>query len=332
MGIKVRISSPDKEYIDKIVGKLVSRMRRDISLEFITDEKAFVASRTALHRVNVEFVDEAFMNKASGKNVADVTFLIGEHINTGLVVNKIEGSEAILRILGDEVLKDTDVKRKCQIVAVSSPYGGSGKTITALSIAARLSQMNRKVLYIDAENMQNYYEKLDAGKFMLDYASKDLAAAVINLTSDSYEKIKKNIVHGEFDYLPAFEKYLFHYHLTPAMLNSLAHTFAAKGEYDYVIVEQECAVTPELLQDIMDDTRHVVVTNRPLNDSRLKKYLDLFEGYGGYTVIVQTEAVLDDDLQYITMPLAERISLDLDCDMGEILEKGYYRKAAEAVL
>ena len=332
MSLRIRIISPDIEYINKIVGKLASRIKSEIQLEYITDEKCFVESRNNPKRVNVEFIDEAFLARIPGKAVADNTFVISENANNGEAVNKLEGSEAILRVLGEGVLKTNKSRRQCQIVAVSSPYGGSGKTTVALAIAARLSQLHRRVLYIDAENAQNYYEKLDEKEYMREYASKELAASIVNLTTSSYENIKKHIAHGLFDYMPPFEKYLFHYHLTPNMLNDLAKTMAVKKEYDYIIVEQESVINPDLVQEIMGCTRHVVVTNRSMDDLRLKKYLALFDGFDGYTAIIQNNYGNEEKIETDAAPVAEKIALDLNDSLGKVLEKGYYRKAAEAVL
>lgn len=332
MSLRIRIISPDNEYINKIIGKIAARIRNDIILEYITDENFFIASRNNAQRVNIEFIDENFLSKYTYKPVADNTFVISERANNGAVVNKLEGSEAILRVLGDSVLKANDSRGMCQVVAVSSPYGGSGKTIVALALAARLSQMHRKVLYIDAENAQNYYEKLDKKDYVREYANKELAAAIINLTTSSYEDIKKQVIHGLFDYLPPFEKYLFYYHLKPDMLRSLADTIAARKEYDYVIVEQESVVNPEVIKGVIGTTRHVVVTNRPLEDIRIKKYLELFGEYEGYTIIVQNNDQKENDAKLLAVPVAEKLLLESDITINEVLEKGYYRKAAEAIL
>ena len=83
MSLRIRIISPDKEYINKIVGKLASRIKSEIQLEYITDEKYFVESRNNPKRVNVEFIDEAFLTKFPTKAVADNTFVISENANLG---------------------------------------------------------------------------------------------------------------------------------------------------------------------------------------------------------------------------------------------------------
>jgi MinD-like ATPase involved in chromosome partitioning or flagellar assembly len=328
---RIRVSSPDSEYINKIVGRLALRIRRDIQLDFVTNPEHFAKIHETPQMVDYEFIDEQFLGIKVANHGSENVFIISENANTGDKINKLEGSGAILRVLGDEVLKNVGEKRSCQIINVVSPYGGSGKTTTALCVAMRLSQMKRKVLYIDAENAQNYYEKLSNDDFRKDYADKELAGAIINLTSNSYEYVKKHIIHGVFDYLPEFDKYLFSYHIDAEALNKLAQSISAKGIYDYIIVEQESSINAQILPYAMGGNELLITIDHVGDDVRLKRFIDLFDGYTGNVLIVQN-VVSGEKTEIYGKPVAEQVNLDFNETLNGLMEKGLYRKAAEAVL
>ena len=214
-------------------------------------------------------------------------------------------------------------------MGVLSAYGGIGKTTTSLCLAMRLSQLYKKVLYIDAENIQNFIEKMPSTDRTETYADKEVAASLQNLTTNTYEYIKKQIIHGKFDYLPPFEKYLFNYHLSLDDIYRYVEALASKGEYDYIIVEFENAFNSATVQFINNMNKLVFVT-KGFEDERMASLVSLTSKLKRSTYMLDTTN--SETTEIYGIPVAESVNLDLSKDISSILLGGQFKKLAEAVL
>lgn len=330
----IQIVSPDTDYINRIAGKLAAAIEGNYMLDFITDEEYYKTAVSKPRHIDTLMIDEKLLGKYSDARTAGRVFVISEDSGKGNAIRKYEGSVAILKALGDEVLKRDGgaEKRKCQIVGVISPYGGCGKTAAALGISLRLSQLHRKVLYIDAENTQYFYEKLPKAYGEAVYADKKIAESLFNLTTDSYDYIKGQIVHGRFDYLPAFEKSLMHYHITPGNLCKFAEIISSKGEYDYIVIEHENSIDKELMTNMANEQRLVIVSKSSNDDFRLVKMLEVLDGIDADKIVL----LHGDNVEYIKevpgAEFSETVAFNCDYDLEQLNQSDCYRKTAEAVL
>lgn len=331
---KIQIVSPDMDYINRILGKLAAVIDENYILEFITDEEYYKASLLNPKHIDTLIIDEKFAEKYSEDRIAGRVFIISDESGRGNAIRKYEGSAAVLKALGDEVLKRMDgvEKRKCRIVGVLSPYGGCGKTTAALGVALRLSQLHRRVLYIDAESTQNFYEKLSGGVINNTHADKKVAESLVNLTTESYDFIKNQIVHDSFDYLPAFEKSLMHYHITPSDLCKFAEVVSSKGGYDYIVVEHENMMNTELLSNLAAEQRLVIVTKDEKEDSRLSSILSVLDGIDADKVIVWHGENADVEKDIRGAVVSESIKYSEEQSVEKLKNTENYRKTAEAVL
>ncbi|SFU76762.1 AAA family ATPase [Butyrivibrio sp. INlla21] len=330
----IQIVCMDIEYINRIAGRLAAAVNDDVFLEFITDEKYYQESITKPRRIDTLIIDEQMQDKYPSERIADKCFIISDESNKGNAIRKYEGTTAIINVLGDEVLKrnDDSKKRQCKIVGVVSPFGGCGKTIAALGIALKLSQLHRKVLYIDAENTQNFYERLGGLFESAEYADKKLAEALVNLTTSTYDYVNEQIVHGEFDYLPAFEKSLFYYHVEPEELCKLATVIASRGGYDYIVLEHEPVINSSIVQSISTEQRVVIVTQDAPNDTRITQFLSVLDGLDTEKIIVHHNDSDEKVNEYEDVAVSETVKYDRTYDLKKLRKLGHYRKTAEAVL
>lgn len=329
----IQIVCMDIEYINRIAGRLAAAVNDDVFLEFITDEKYYQESITKPRRIDTLIIDEQIQDKYPSERIADKCFIISDESNKGNAIRKYEGTTAIINVLGDEVLKrnDDSKKRQCKIVGVVSPFGGCGKTTAALGIALKLSQLHRKVLYIDAENTQNFYEKI-GDLFEIAYADKKLAEALVNLTTSSYDYVKEQIVHGEFDYLPAFEKSLFYYHIDPKDLCKLGEVIASRGGYDYIVLEHEAIINSSILHSISSAQRVVLVSQSAPNDTRINQMLAALDGIETEKIIVWHNDSDDEYKESGDIAVAEVVKYDRTYNLKKLKKLGHYRKTAEAIL
>ena len=196
----------------------------------------------------------------------------------------------------------------------------------------RLAELHRKVLYIDAENTQNFYEKLSKIYGECVYADKKIAESLFNLTTDSYDYIKGQILHGRFDYLPAFEKSLIYYHITPGNLSKFAEIISSKGEYDYIVVEHESVINTELMASLSNEQSIVVVSKNNTDDSRLMKMLEVLESVEADKIVVWHGDNADYVKEVQGAETSETVVFDCGCDLEQLTQMDQYRKTAEAVL
>lgn len=329
----IQIISTDTEYINKILGRLIADIREDVNIEVATDPNFYEVFVKKPHPIDIMFIDEnlsaAFLQTTTAKNI----YVISEKHDAN-AVSKFDGAAGILRILGDDVLKSKNHSNDhtCKVVNVVSPCGGCGKTTASLGIACRLSQMNRKVLYIDAEYIQNFYEVMPASCKKEEYSDEMLAAAMVNMTTNSFELVCDKLVHGLVDYVPPFKRHLASFHLTPAKLYELADIFANKKLYDYVIVEHGTGLTSEEIENIFRGQRLVIIADKDTNSPRVSNFLKLLQGYEGQSTIVFHNCDDETGNSFANVSVAESIKYDSKQTLDDILANGGYKKAAEAIL
>ena len=327
----IQLVSRDEEYINKILGKLVSDIRRDIQVEVYTNEVSYEQYLEKPHKVDVLFIDEMLSVRYIQKSPASKVFVISEKHNASAVC-KFDGATGLLRVLGEEALEQQgSIERKCKVVNVVSTGGRCGKTTAAIGIAYRLSQLGRRVLYIDAEYSQNYYEVIPVDDDKKRFADVELATSMMNLTTESFTEINKSIEHDVIDYLPPFEQYIFSYHLSTEDLYKFATTMANRRFYDYIVVECGADIGGSDIKSVFGSDRVVIVTDKLNDNARLKKCLSLFDGYKGEKVIICQDADTNAETE-INCPVAEVIAHDDFGKLSAMLDKGYYKKAAEAIL
>lgn len=335
MGIRnIQIVSADIEYVNKILGRLVSEVRNDIRLEVVTDKRYFIEFNGADHPIDVLFIDEALATGVVSLPSVRQIYVISERHDAN-AVSKFDGAAGILRILGDDALKSNNGinKRDCKIVNIVSPCGGCGKTTASIGIAYRLAQMNRKTLYIDAEYAQDFYEVMPKDSIDEAYSDEQMAALMINITPQSLEYINQNIVHGVFDYIPPFKNNLAGYHLDPKRILEAAKIIANKSLYDYIVIEHGTGLSGEEIDSIYEGGRLVVVSNVDLEHERVQRLLRLFRGYSGQgTVLLHNcdNKYLEDSNNRFSV--AENIFYQKNDTIEEILANGYYKKTAESIL
>lgn len=335
MGIRnIQIVSADTEYINKILGRLVSEIRNDIRLEVVTDKRYFFNFNGANHSIDILFIDEVLATGVVSLPSVKQIYVISERHDAN-AVSKFDGATGILRILGEDALKSNNGinKRDCKIVNVVSPCGGCGKTMASIGIAYRLAQMNRKTLYIDAEYAQNFYEVMPKDCLNDAYSDEKMAAFMINITPHSLEYINQNIVHGVFDYIAPFKNNLVGYHLDPKQMLEVAKIVANKSLYDYIVIEHGTGLSGEELDSIYEGGRLVVVSDVDLKHERVQRMLRLFRGYTGQGTILLHNC----ENKYLEgsnniFSVAENIFYQKADTIENVLANGCYKKAAESIL
>ena len=146
-----------------------------------------------------------------------------------------EAAERLLAEKEKRASSDPGKKRGPEVILMHGSCGGAGKTAVALGIACCMSRMRRKVLYVDAEYMQDFQVYMASRKTL----SKEALMCLQSNPADIYEKMKRFISREGFAYLPASPRYLQLYNVGMDAYFNLIRGAKASGEYDFIIVDAD---------------------------------------------------------------------------------------------
>ena len=146
-----------------------------------------------------------------------------------------EAAERLLAEKEKRAASDPGKKRGPEVILMHGSCGGAGKTAVALGIACCMSRMRRKVLYVDAEYMQDFQVYMASRKTL----SKEALLCLQSNPADIYEKMKRFISREGFAYLPASPRYLQLYNVGMDAYFNLIRGAKASGEYDFIIVDTD---------------------------------------------------------------------------------------------
>ena len=146
-----------------------------------------------------------------------------------------ETAERLLAEKEKRAASDPGKKRGPEVILMHGSCGGAGKTAVALGIACCMSRMRRKVLYVDAEYMQDFQVYMASRKTL----SKEALMCLQSNPADIYEKMKRFISREGFAYLPASPRYLQLYNVGMDAYFNLIRGAKASGEYDFIVVDTD---------------------------------------------------------------------------------------------
>ena len=169
-----------------------------------------------------------------------------------------EEEERILREEEARVASKRDIKRGPEVILVHGSSGGAGKTTVALGIACCLCWLNRRVLYIDAEFMQNFQVYMAYRKTLTREALVCLQSNPTNL----YEEMKGFILKEGFYYLPEFPRYLQLYNIGMDAYFNLIRGAKASGDYDHIIVDTDNSFN-DVKATLFSIADRAVIVSRP---------------------------------------------------------------------
>jgi signal recognition particle GTPase len=162
---RVVIADTDENYIQSIELKFIEDFFDKVQLEIITDqeyfERLFMTPQSADILIVSEDLYEISLQKHNIKNIFVMTEQHEEDQTEELNITKIFKYSSIKGIFNEilgQSAKDLklaeEARTEPQIVVVTSAAGGVGKTTVAMGMCACLSQNYKKVLYINASNLQ----------------------------------------------------------------------------------------------------------------------------------------------------------------------------------
>lgn len=249
----VVLADPDYAYLAPLELKFLEELGERIDLEVITDEAYLSTYLASPHDIEALLIDEAWYDdRVSLQNVSSLFVLTEErdadrtsnlsvdytfkYTSLGLIYNKVVSSCA--RLAPEEAVGEA------RVLLFFSPVGGAGTTTAAMAVAACLRGSYRRVLYVDAECLQTFAWRLSEPQV----ASMDMVRGMQHQPRDAYEAVRPYLATECFDYVPPLRSSLASAGMDLAFYCRLVEGARASGDYDYVVVDADTALTPEKVE------------------------------------------------------------------------------------
>ncbi|WP_026514222.1 hypothetical protein [Butyrivibrio sp. LB2008] len=336
---KILLISFDKEYVDNILSELPFVLNDSSELIVISNEEYYVEYCKQSHpKVDVLIVDENISRESLFSQPADTTYYLVENTEEKNTISKYDAADGIVNKLGEDyAITMQDDAGKTKVIDVCAASGGCGKTKAAIGIAARLSQMGYDVLYVDAEEVQNFYEFFP-DSLKSDWAESALAIAFMN--GGAPDVLIKGIRKLALDYVPAFKEPLYAYNISLQAYYDMINEIAGREIYDYIVVEHVAGLTKELAKYLSDSKMIAMCTNDIAGEpKRVRKFIGNIAGFVGQCVVIcnSDEAGADADINIKSdeyrYPVCEMVAFDRKTvlDAAKLIDGNRYLATVIAV-
>lgn len=246
------LADTDDKYLVPLELKFVEELYEKIELEVITDPAYFHEYFSTPRKAEILVIGEELYSREIQKhNIADIFVLTEQSVKSetdDLAVNKIFKYTSIKEIFNQimfdsssDLLADKKTSKETQVVLVYSAIGGAGKTTVALGVSACLSQNFKKVLYVDAEYVQNFQYYLTSKVNI----SSDAYREFSDTNELIYQNLKYQIRREMFDYLPPLGASLSSLNIRYSVYKHLIQAVKATKEYDYIVVDLDSVFNDE---------------------------------------------------------------------------------------
>lgn len=312
---RIVIVDDDFSYVIPLQSKFVYEFFDDVELEIITKESYLQEFLQNLQRIDVLIVDRKFYSEELGKHEIQHIFVMTEEQNDDTsypedvhVIFKYTNVKGIfLEIVGISNLKIPmkNDKQDPKIILITSASGGTGKTTIALGLATALSDMYKRVLYLEASRLQTFqYFMKDSTPIV----NQQIYAKLLQGGKNIYQEIKGEFRQEKFSYMPPLKAALMSFGIDYRIFGEIAKAAKESGEYDFVIVDVDITFD-DIKAKIMNLADYVLVITEPtpksvystnllvsnINNSGADKYLFICNKYN-----VESQNVLEitESMQY----------------------------------
>lgn len=243
---RIVIIDDDFSYIIPLQAKFIYEFLDDVDLEIITDSQYYNEMFCSLQTIDVLIVGEKFFSVDLEKHEIENIFVLTEaeneekkNVRNIHILYKYTNVKGIfLEIVGQSGLKIPikNTQKKPEIIMITSACGGVGKTTIGLGIARALSDMYKRVLYIEASRMQSFQYYLKQREPIV---NQNVYSMLTNPTIEVYQNIKSELRNETFTYLPPFKAPLMAYGIDYDVYGMIAKAARMSGDFDYIILDTD---------------------------------------------------------------------------------------------
>lgn len=283
---KIVFVSMDKEYIETVMGRFAGTFGKNYELEFITDAVFWEQYMKIPAEIDFLIVDEMSLQNAENRlKVRNLSILTEDSNNVRemFIYKYADMNEFAVRTGLQLTQSQRQEENKTKLISIYSSNGGCGKTLAALSIARYISRQGKKVLYLNTEMIQDFYCYMKTKDFMEESTGYQFAAGREN----GVDLLLKSVKKEGFDFVPAFEKPLFAYHMEFGNYADLIMKLKEKKVYDYLVVELSQEMQAEKMNFLCKSDEMVYVcTFHEAAVSKLNKLIGITSGFQGKGALI----------------------------------------------
>lgn len=253
----------DDEYIAAIEYKLARLIEEKANIEFISEQSVFKRLMSMPKKIDVLILPlgvsiehpEAF----SKTKIYYLTEEEAENQNPAYIYKYYSVKSVVEKIDLSLIADNSNAGAKgTKVVGVFSASGGTGKTLTALSLAYRLKQKGKRVMYVSTVPHQDFSYYMDYGDVL---GTAFCYQCSINI-KNALKIIQNEIRSEEFDFLPPFKNLPVSYQMKFSTYAQIITYIKDKNLYDYVIVELSSDLQPDKFVFLKACDRTVLVTTQ----------------------------------------------------------------------
>ncbi len=334
--------SSDEEYVASVEGSLSKSILSGFRLEFITDLGYLKKYFEVPHKIEVMIVEEKLMPEIPQNQSIGKVFIITEADRIGAnLISKYLGAQGILMLLGPQFMTkeaggEQIATRIHDVVALSDP---EFKTVSALALCAQLANFGKKVLYLSADNMQNFNSILFSEKGDVELSNEEQALAMTAIINGDIRKLDVLIKKDKFDYVPEFSHFLSSYGITPTIIFTLAEAIRKLEIYDEIVIEHPFGFGEDSISRLEKSKSIVISTGQDrCSYDKLSRLFDNTREVAENSVLIcypyaQQAHDFISDFDKDRGIVCERIeSGKLKAGLWELIDNKVFRSTAEAVL
>jgi hypothetical protein len=332
--------STDEEYNLNIETKLALQLSSSVVLEIISDILYLEEYQKKPRKVNLLIVEEKSAPQISQNLQAEKVLILSEDtiLRSDNRISKFGGAQAIIRNLPADLIRSGMLSsRKTHIIDVCSLAGGSGKTATAICSGIRMAQKGKKVLYVNLEPFQHFYNLLNPDTTQRYMSDKLIHAIAIN-PHMAADYALEEMIHEQIDILPQLKGLTGTYQITFTSLLALIDEIAGRQIYDYIIAEFPEGLTSEMQMRLFS-SETILITCMQNKDSaeRINSFAEVMKTLSGQLYItcgrceVNKENHINDVVHNLGFPVCEYVPQLDKYSIEALLERGCYKNTAAAI-
>ena len=297
---RIVIVDDDFSYIAPLQSKFIYEFKDSADIEIITEREYFNICFQQMQKIDVLIIAESFYMAELNKHEITNIFVMTEEQDISIegvpdnvyILFKYTSVKGIfMDIVGisNLTIPAKEGNNEPQIIVVTSANGGTGKTTVALGLAAALSDMYKKVLYMEASRMQTFQF------FMQDpspITNQMTYSRLSNPGRNIYSEIKSEIRKEKFNYLPPIKAALMSFGIDYDVYEMAAKSAKESGDFDFIVIDADdnfdeakakmMNVCDHVMVVLEETGRSIFSVNRlasNINNSKSDKYMYICNKY-----------------------------------------------------
>lgn len=264
------IADTDTNYIYPLQLKFIEEYFDKLDMEIITNqtylEELFISPQT----IDILIISENLYNMGFQRHNITHIFVMCEQTEeeqtAELTVERVFKYSSIREIFTEITAKCSDVlnqtvneKKECRVVLFYSANGGTGKTTIAMAVGCYLAKNHKRVLYMNASNLQLFEHMLDKCSPI---ASNEVYTKLSRNEEDAYSILKYTIRKELFSYLPPFKAALVSLGLDYSVFSRIISSAKKSEDYDFILVDAESDFNEDKVNLLAQAEKVIVVTKQ----------------------------------------------------------------------